>query len=777
MIAIGRHINISQSTNASKAQVECLVANEEDNMTSSSDDDAGTMTWQESIDELSLLASDNTPADSETNNLQLSSLCSTILDLASDNGEDTPPPDSVLSAVRTIYLRVLLNLGEYSKVVDFSKHNDNNSNPQEVAYALYRLRKYDACRKLIETSSSDDTNVADEEGNIRSNSATDRVMMHIHAQTLYRLGETAEADELYSKILGRTSDSKEGDDTMDADEREDTLSNALANRIANYTPGSMLQDDGTSMVSWLDEDESIRQLIESYGEEVGKDNSGDGEEGDEEIMLQNYDLAYNLATYMLVSSDARSQSHVVQAKRLLEQAEKSALTILVSASPNEDEDCTNEEDDDIAPIAAAADDDGEKQKMILLAEREAGPIRANLALANVLLGGEDNEMDALRTYLTLLTKAAKSGTEQGNLLATASNNLAMLRDGKESVFDVLKRIPITSSLSVSENVVNDSTSGGGKKKKDKGGGVSIVPLMGATPQQVRTALFNRALLFAKMGNAAGCMEALEVLRASLLVSYHGDDSKASRSGFATRGKGKKKKTPTSSDDVPTARPSSDAEIAAWKAQADWLESELVRISEAKDKNSDDILVGAIANLDNAIISTNDEASGALLHTKSQLLLYKAALANPEPNADSIIDALESLPLPVQSCPGAKVTLASLYGSSNNDEKAEQLLSDLGNDIALAEFRLERGQYQQAYHPNFYLLPLKDLQQGAKERRRRPRLHRTMCLRQDRLRMLRLLHGRLKLTGWRVNWFEFQRQKIKIRMIFLLVLLQILTMQL
>eukprot|EP00984_Skeletonema_dohrnii_P037082 scaffold38750_cov172-Skeletonema_dohrnii-CCMP3373.AAC.1 len=77
-----------------------------------------------------------------------------------------------------------------------------------------------------------------------------------------------------------------------------------------------------------------------------------------------------------------------------------------------------------------------------------------------------------------------------------------------------------------------------------------------------------------MGNATGCMEALDVLRASLLVSYHGDDSKASRSGFATSGKGKKKKTPTSSDDVPTARPSSDAEIASWKAQADWLESEL-----------------------------------------------------------------------------------------------------------------------------------------------------------------------------------------------------------
>lgn len=625
-----------------------------------SSDEAST--WQEAITELQSLL-DTSLEDNRDANLQLSSLCSTIL--SSDSGDS--PPQSVLTAVLTIYLRVLLNLGEYSKVVEIGSKSEA-SNTLEVAYALYRLRKYDACRKFIVSSTDTATNSTDEDGSDSKNSITERVLMHIHAQTLYRLGETNEADELYSKILSSNN-------SDDPDEREDTLSNALANRIANYTPGSLLQEDGTSMVSWLEEDESVRQLIESYGE--------GGE--DEEEMLQNYDLAYNLATYLLVSSDARSQSQVVQAKRLLEQAEKSALTILESSSPEEEEEG---KDGDADPAAVDDEEDAEKQ---LLAEREAGPIRANLALANILMGGEDNEMDALRTYLTLLTKAAKSsGAEQGNLLATSSNNLALLRDGKESVFDVLKRIPITSSLSVSENGVSDSNTS--KKKKGKGGGVSTVPLVGATPQQVRTALFNRALLFAKMGNATGCTEALDVLRASLLVSYHGDGSKAGRSGFATSGKGKKKKTPASSDDVPTARPSSDAEIAAWKAQADWLESELVRISDAKDKSSDDILQGAIESLDKVM---NTSASGALSHTKSQLLLHKEALTNPELNVDGVIGALESLPLPVQTCPGTKVALASLYGSSNNDEKAEQLLSDLGNDIALAEFRLERGQYEQA----------------------------------------------------------------------------------
>lgn len=679
-------------------------------MSDDTTDEAAATTWQDSIVELqSLLATKTVDRDT---NLQISSICSTILN-NNNSEDDEAPSESILSTVITIYLRALIQLGQYSKVVDYSSNNGiNNSsssssvdnNTQEVAYALYRLRKYDACRKLIMSSSDnynndDEANIAaDGDENDNSNSSSSkRLMAHIHAQTLYRMGETNLADELYAKLLnnggvGGGHDNNVEEGVMDDDEREDTLSNALANRIANYTPGSMLQNDGTSKVSWLEEDESIRQLIQSYGE----DNNNSDDDDEEMNMLQNYDLAYNLATYMLLSSDGRSQSQVVQAKRLLEYAEKSALTILDSTSQeDEEDDVEGEEEEEGAPVDV---DNDEKQKMVLLAEREAGPIRANLALANILLGGDGNEMAALRTYLTLLTKAAKeagSAAEQGNLLATVSNNLALLRDGKESVFDVLKRIPITSSLSVSEDV----TSNGGKKKKGKGGGgggVSIVPLVGATPQQVRTALFNRALLLAKMGNTTGCTEALEVLRASLLVSYHGDNSTANKNIFGKKGKGKKKSTPATEDDVPTARPCSDAEIAAWKAQADWLESELVRISESKDKDSAEIIDSAIANLDKAInTSGGTEGLGALSYTKSQLLLHKAVLANADSAAPGIIDTIESLPLPVLSCPGTKVTLASLYGSSNDDAKAEQLLSDLVDDIALAEFRLERGQYQQA----------------------------------------------------------------------------------
>ena len=309
-------------------------------MSDTTEEEVAATTWQDSILELqSLLAS--TTIDRDTN-FQISSLCSTILNNSSNNNNEDvdASSESILSIVITIYLRALIQLGQYSKVVDYSNNSSSSSsidnNTQEVAYALYRLRKYDACRKLI-MSSSDINDMGDEneeEGNgSSSSSSSGRLMAHIHAQTLYRLGETNLADELYANLLNLS----EEEGAVDNDEREDTLSNALANRIANYTPGSMLQNDGTSKVSWLEEDESIRQLIQSYGE--GNNNCDDDDDDDDEEMnmLQNYDLAYNLATYMLLSSDGRSQSQVVQAKRLLEHAEKSALTILDSTSPEEDE--------------------------------------------------------------------------------------------------------------------------------------------------------------------------------------------------------------------------------------------------------------------------------------------------------------------------------------------------------------------------------------------------------------------------------------------------------
>src|SRR5210317_324174 len=89
---------------------------------------AAATTWQDSILELqSLLAS--TTVDKATN-LQISALCSTILNNSSSNSnedDDASPSESILSIVITIYLRALIQLGQYSKVVDYSNSSSSSS--------------------------------------------------------------------------------------------------------------------------------------------------------------------------------------------------------------------------------------------------------------------------------------------------------------------------------------------------------------------------------------------------------------------------------------------------------------------------------------------------------------------------------------------------------------------------------------------------------------------------------------------------------------------------
>ena len=209
-----------------------------------------------------------------------------------------------------------------------------------------------------------------------------------------------------------------------------------------------------------------------------------------------------------------------------------------------------------------------------------------------------------------------------------------------------------------------------------------------------------------------------ILRASLLVSYHGDgevSGKEKAKGGVTspkRAKGNKKKGAANAssgqgsgndsvkDDVPTARPASPAEAIAWNARADWLESELRR-TEKEISSAEDLLKEAIAKLDEASKENDaEEASGALTLAKSQLLLQGAAANDPQNSRARCIAALESLPPAARSCPGTKVTLASLYASSNNDnDKGKELLSSLGDDVpakmAAAAFHIEGGRYADA----------------------------------------------------------------------------------
>lgn len=641
--------------------------------------------WLESTTTLlsSLLSSSSdTDGGGCIDDIEIENACATIL--ASSTCAATPLPLDVSRIVESVRLRALIKLGRFDDVAS-TWRRDLGGATVEAAYGLYRAREYEACRKLCVLK-------LDGGGGGGGSGAAGRGLMHIHAQALYRLGDTAATDNVYrellstyaSKDVGGSGEERGG--VVNTDEREDTLSNALANRIVNHVSRIAME-----RTDWLEDDADIIHLLETYGRVRPLDEKAK-EDGDEHrnAALQNYDLAYNLATYLLITRSARPQLCLAEAMNLLSHAEKSATSII----------------DDV--------DDP------LLAEQEVNPIRANLALAKLLLGGPTNETEAYRAYLTLCMKlkSSKGGkgkrvagsTMEGNLLAVSSNNLACLRDGKESLIDVLKRVPTTSRSSVVDETGEDASA-------------TITPLVEATQDQARVALFNRALLYAKMGNVPRCNETLDVLRASLRVSYHGGESEKTDSNEVhplpkdnTKKKKNKRGIPSVADaggksvvgvrngDVLSAKPGSHVEIIAWEARADLLESELHRISEASSSSStsNDILDAAIAKLDAAITSSSSDdgvavgggSGGALPFAKSQLLLHKMAISNASPVA--VITMLESLPLSVRSCPGAIVTLASLYDDVGS---VEGVLSALGDDrrakLAMAEFCTERGQYQVA----------------------------------------------------------------------------------
>ncbi len=127
---------------------------------------------------------------------------------------------------------------------------------------------------------------------------------------------------------------------------------------------------------WLEDIPDLRRLLLEDGCE--EDDVIDGPTSSTSAM-RNYDLAYNLATYILVCRVSRPRSRVVDATNLLVRAEKWAKSIVVDENENEND-----------------------ENRRLLSERESNPIRANLAMARFLLGGRENETEAYRACLTLL---------------------------------------------------------------------------------------------------------------------------------------------------------------------------------------------------------------------------------------------------------------------------------------------------------------------------------------------------------------------------------------
>ncbi len=158
-----------------------------------------------------------------------------------------------------------------------------------------------------------------------------------------------------------------------ADEREEALPNALANCIANHTPGVVADR------VWLEDNANLHWLLEDGGggDDIGGPTTTTMMTNAVAVAaMQNYDLAYNLAMYLLVMRASRPRSSVVDVTNLLVRAERWATSIV------------DEGDDAVSDPR--------------LSEHESNPIRANLVMARLILRGKENTTEAHRACLTLL---------------------------------------------------------------------------------------------------------------------------------------------------------------------------------------------------------------------------------------------------------------------------------------------------------------------------------------------------------------------------------------
>ena len=281
-------------------------------------------------------------------------------------------------------------------------------------------------------------------------------------------------------------------------------------------------------------------------------------------------------------------------------------------------------------------------------------------------------MDATRACLTLVTRLSMKrdrSAAESNLLAVASSNLAFLRQDKEkSLADVLKRLPLLEGSK--ETAGSKKKSAASKFQKSKGGqqqSSSGVVLAGATPHQARLALYNRALVQARLGLEDDAAGSIGSLIAALDVKHV--DPK--------RGKG-----------LVAAGTARDGDRAAWLARAEGLRAELEGTAA---------LERAAAGLEEC---KDDESCGAADYAMAELMLRKAVLDGADDDdgrQKALIDAVGSLPDSIKSRPGAVVTLASLHGLASDE--ARDLLSGLGDGtaarLALAGCAIDDGRYDEA----------------------------------------------------------------------------------
>ena len=470
------------------------------------------------------------------------------------------------------------------------------------------------------------------------------LFLHLLAQCQYRLLETTNAFESYQSLL---------EQPIDAEERMEVLINALAVKISNVTVTGSQDSKGLFL------QELVERQLESVQEKRTSASSGKEEELEPSV----YELMYNYGTLLLMTSCGLSQTQL--ARDVLECAEKECRSL---------------------HEAIVVEEGKETEDELFELRSNLTPIQANLALAKLMAG---DETEATRSYLELILEARKAATGGSNpgALFAAETNLTVLqsRSSSSSANDLLTRLPTIAGLETKGTAAKSST---------------------ITPNQIRTLLYNRALLYCRLKKTSECKTILEGLTQSLSSSTI---SKLNGNATQNKKKRKKKLDAVLGADIRPAPPATEAECLLWKTRIAILNCELTRggkrSSSAGENGIGDewesLFQSAYKEVKDAL---EGEAAGStstatLEYALAELKLFGTQSKSPVGDEAGKIEALEGLSTTLQSCPATVATLSALYKGVGKEEKVEELLdSALDSDLArksLADFKLNLGLYEEA----------------------------------------------------------------------------------
>ena len=619
------------------------------------------------------------------------SITTTLLnhDNNSNNDNDIITNTTLKRIIEQIHCRTLISFKKYNTVIDYYQtnyeynnktNNDNNNDTRlclEYIYSLYKLGKFTSCRDYILQKLMNSSN-----GSFKHKKG----IQHILAQCQYRLHETNESLRTYNTmLLERNNNHNKNDNEYDddyIDYENEILTNMLAVKVSNAT---MNVSHPTSHYNYnnmnIRGNDDIDEIIMNRLEELTFDNHND----DDGIMSE---FLYNTGTNLLLQSSSLTQT-------------KKALNILQLAEQR----CRDEYD---LEYAAVVDDDGDNgdngndkdTKFNIAKSKDIMPIQANIALAKMQLGDSNSSM---KSYLELLLSMKKiheidPSFDGGGALLAVDNNLAVINSktgsSSSSVFDLLKRIPDLSSI---DNSSNESGSPGGMKT--------------VTPCQIRSILYNRAILLMKMNKYSECKTVLSSLKKSLSMNVN-ETVKSVGSKKKCKGGGA-----VSGSQLLAAPTASAAETILWESRIALLESEYASTKESNETTSSSS--NDISNIENRIkmelTQISDESEIYILtYALAEVLLYKSQKVSGTKINDTEIDkeiqktlisTLEELPELIRQRPAVVATLYSLYSNLGMENKVNETLESTksGGKISeslvdskrLGDFKLRLGMYEEA----------------------------------------------------------------------------------